>query len=434
MVSPITAIGALERPHPITPELPAAPRPNPADSKQNPAESSAANAASKTVSTVRPVTAMQEIVQAKTAQAIQVQNTIQTAQTLLHATATVSPRAQQEAAAKAAAAERKAQATAAALSLSTLEHALSHGLKTNAINSAASTSTTQQTTDTMQQDAALQAQADLAQQQAQQHEQLLASIGNGSTFSQALGSVTTVSPVAMENIGALGSTPTLPSFAPAPAPLAPHLQGSHSGKGSVNSLSAPYAPLTTGTTNASPSMFDSRGNLQGQGIPDLSLLGQQQAQSVQQARALSQSLALSISGQLQPSLLLQLGLGAKLFELLMQSHRRMGSLSILQEASSTPELQSVDGDDALQAIQSTNQILVAVYLEHMFSIIAAVRRQMAQKRGKKQGQAGEENTGDSGDNEGEELNELSAELDYIKQARKHTSNQDFHASMLIPRH
>ncbi|HIX56539.1 MAG TPA: hypothetical protein H9850_03590 [Candidatus Anaerobiospirillum pullistercoris] len=431
MVSPIAAIGALERPHPITPELPPVPRPNPADSKSSPDASKTANAA---VNPVRPVAAMQEIVQAKTAQAIQVQNTIQTAHTLMQATAAVSPRAQQEAAAKAAAAERKAQSTAAALSLSTLEHALSHGLKTNAINSAASTSTTQQTTDTMQQDAALQAQADLAQQQAQQHEQLLASIGNGSTFSQALGSVTTVSPVAMENIGALGSTPTLPSFAPAPAPLAPHLQGSHSGKGSVNSLSAPYAPLTTGTTNASPSMFDSRGNLQGQGIPDLSLLGQQQAQSVQQARALSQSLALSISGQLQPSLLLQLGLGAKLFELLMQSHRRMGSLSILQEARSNPEQQAIDGDEALQAIQSTNQILVAVYLEHMFSLIAAVRRQMAQKRGKKQGQAGDEDTGDSGDSEGEELNELSAELDYIKQARKHTSNQDFHASMLIPRH
>ena len=101
----------------------------------------------------------------------------------------------------------------------------------------------------------------------------------------------------------------------------------------------------------------------------------------------------------------------------MQSHRRMGSLSILQEARSSPELQAIDGDEALQAIQSTNQILVAVYLEHMFSLIAAVRRQMAQKRGKKQGQAGEE-TGDSSDSEGEELNELSAELDYIKQARK----------------
>ena len=236
----------------------------------------------------------------------------------------------------------------------------------------------------------------------------------------------------MGNIGVLESTPSLPAFSPAPAPLAPPLQGSHSGKGS----SSYSAPLVTGTTTtaASSSLFDSRGNLQGQGIPDLSLLGQQQAQSVQQARALSQSLALSVSGQLQPSLILQLGLGAKLFELLMQSHRRMGSLSILQEARSNPEQQAIDGDEALQAIQSTNQILVAVYLEHMFSIIAAVRRQMAQKRGKKQGQAGEENTGDSGDNEGEELNELSAELDYIKQARKHTSNQDFHASMLIPRH
>lgn len=425
MVSPIAAIGALERPHPITPELPPVPRPNPADSKPN---SAADTAASTPVNTVRPVTAMKEIVQAKTAQAIQIQNTIQTAQTLLHATATVSPRAQQEAAAKAAAAERKAQATAAALSLSTLEHALSHGLKTNAINSAAATSTLQ-TTDSMQQDAALQAQSDLAQQQAQQHEQLLASIGNGSTFGQALGSVTSVRPVAVGSTGALGSTPALPTFSATPAPP---LQGSHSGKGS----SSYSAPLVTGTTTtaASSSLFDSRGNLQGQGIPDLSLLGQQQAQSVQQARALSQSLALSVSGQLQPSLILQLGLGAKLFELLMQSHRRMGSLSILQEARSNPEQQAIDGDEALQAIQSTNQILVAVYLEHMFSLIAAVRRQMAQKRGKKQGQAGDENTGDSGDSEGEELNELSAELDYIKQARKHTSNQDFHASMLIPRH
>lgn len=425
MVSPIAAIGALERPHPITPELPPVPRPNPADSKSSPDASKTANAA---VNPVRPVAAMQEIVQAKTAQAIQIQNTIQTAHTLMQATAAVSPRAQQEAAAKAAAAERKAQATAAALSLSTLEHALSHGLKTNAINSAAATSTLQ-TTDSMQQDAALQAQSDLAQQQAQQHEQLLASIGNGSTFGQALGSITSVSPVAVGNIGALESTPALPTFSTAPTPP---LQGSHSGKGS----SSYSAPLVTGTTTtaASSSLFDSRGNLQGQGIPDLSLLGQQQAQSVQQARALSQSLALSVSGQLQPSLILQLGLGAKLFELLMQSHRRMGSLSILQEARSSPELQAIDGDDALQAIQSTNQILVAVYLEHMFSIIAAVRRQMAQKRGKKQGQAGDENTGDSGDSEGEELNELSAELDYIKQARKHTSNQDFHASMLIPRH
>ena len=428
MVSPIAAIGALERPHPITPELPPVPRPNPADSKPN---SAADTAASTPVNTVRPVAAMQEIVQAKTAQAIQVQNTIQTAHTLMQATAAVSPRAQQEAAAKAAAAERKAQATAAALSLSTLEHALSHGLKTNAINSAAATSTLQ-TTDTMQQDAALQAQSDLAQQQAQQHEQLLASIGNGSTFGQALGSITSVSPVAVGNIGALESTPSLPAFSPAPAPLAPPLQGSHSGKGS----SSYSAPLVTGTTTtaASSALFDSRGNLQGQGLPDLSLLGQQQAKSVQQARALSQSLALSVSGQLQPSLILQLGLGAKLFELLMQSHRRMGSLSILQEARSNPEQQAIDGDEALQAIQSTNQILVAVYLEHMFSLIAAVRRQMAQKRGKKQGQAGDENTGDSGDSEGEELNELSAELDYIKQARKHTSNQDFHASMLIPRH
>ena len=425
MVSPIAAIGALERPHPITPELPPVPRPNPADSKSSPDASKTANAA---VNPVRPVAAMQEIVQAKTAQAIQIQNTIQTAHTLMQATAAVSPRAQQEAAAKAAAAERKAQATAAALSLSTLEHALSHGLKTNAINSAAATSTLQ-TTDSMQQDAAQQAQSDLAQQQAQQHEQLLASIGNGSTFGQALGSVTSVSPVAVGNIGALESTPAFPTFSTAPAPP---LQGSHSGKGS----SSYSAPLVTGTTAtvASSALFDSRGNLQGQGLPDLSLLGQQQAKSVQQARALSQSLALSVSGQLQPSLILQLGLGAKLFELLMQSHRRMGSLSILQEARSNPEQQAIDGDEALQAIQSTNQILVAVYLEHMFSLIAAVRRQMAQKRGKKQGQAGDENTGDSGDSEGEELNELSAELDYIKQARKHTSNQDFHASMLIPRH
>ncbi len=424
MVSPIAAIGALERPHPITPELPPVPRPNPADAKPN---SAADTAASTPVNTVRPVVAMQEIVQAKTAQAIQVQNTIQTAHTLMQATAAVSPRAQQEAAAKAAAAERKAQATAAALSLSTLEHALSHGLKTNAINSTASTSTLQ-TTDSMQQDAALQAQSDLAQQQAQQQEQLLASIGNGSTFGKALGSVTSVSPVAVENMGAIGSTPSLPAFSTAPAPP---LHGSHSGKGS----SSYSAPLVTGTTStaASSALFDSRGNLQGQRLPDLSLLGQQQAKSVQQARALSQSLALSVSGQLQPSLILQLGLGAKLFELLMQSHRRMGSLSILQEARSSPELQAIDGDEALQAIQSTNQILVAVYLEHMFSLIAAVRRQMAQKRGKKQGQTGEE-TGDSSDSEGEELNELSAELDYIKQARKHTSNQDFHASMLIPRH
>ncbi len=424
MVSPIAAIGALERPHPITLELPPVPRPNPADAKPN---SAADTAASTPVNTVRPVAAMQEIVQAKTAQAIQVQNTIQTAHTLMQATAAVSPRAQQEAAAKAAAAERKAQATAAALSLSTLEHALSHGLKTNAINSAAATSTLQ-TTDSMQQDAALQAQSDLAQQQAQQHEQLLASIGKGSTFGQALGSITSVSPVAVGNIGALESTPSLPAFSPAPAPP---LHGSHSGKGS----SSYSAPLVTGTTStaASSALFDSRGNLQGQRLPDLSLLGQQQAKSVQQARALSQSLALSVSGQLQPSLILQLGLGAKLFELLMQSHRRMGSLSILQEARSSPELQAIDGDEALQAIQSTNQILVAVYLEHMFSLIAAVRRQMAQKRGKKQGQTGEE-TGDSSDSEGEELNELSAELDYIKQARKHTSNQDFHASMLIPRH
>ena len=424
MVSPIAAIGALERPHPITPELPPVPRPNPADAKPN---SAADTAASTPVNTVRPVVAMQEIVQAKTAQAIQVQNTIQTAHTLMQATAAVSPRAQQEAAAKAAAAERKAQATAAALSLSTLEHALSHGLKTNAINSTASTSTLQ-TTDSMQQDAALQAQSDLAQQQAQQQEQLLASIGNGSTFGKALGSVTSVSPVAVENMGAIGSTPSLPAFSTAPAPP---LHGSHSGKGS----SSYSAPLVTGTTStaASSALFDSRGNLQGQRLPDLSLLGQQQAKSVQQARALSQSLALSVSGQLQPSLILQLGLGAKLFELLMQSHRRMGSLSILQEARSSPELQAIDGDEALQAIQSTNQILVAVYLEHMFSLIAAVRRQMAQKRGKKQGQTGEE-TGDSSDSEGEELNELSAELDYIKQARKHTSNQDFHASMLLPRH
>lgn len=223
MVSPIAAIGALERPHPITPEQPPVPRPNPADSKSSPDASKTANAA---VNPVRPVAAMQEIVQAKTAQAIQIQNTIQTAHTLMQATAAVSPRAQQEAAAKAAAAERKAQATAAALSLSTLEHALSHGLKTNAINSAAATSTLQ-TTDSMQQDAALQAQSDLAQQQAQQHEQLLASIGNGSTFGQALGSITSVSPVAVGNIGALESTPSLPAFSPAPAPLAPPLQGSH---------------------------------------------------------------------------------------------------------------------------------------------------------------------------------------------------------------
>ena len=290
MVSPIAAIGALERPHPITPELPPVPRPNPADAKPN---SAADTAASTPVNTVRPVAAMQEIVQAKTAQAIQIQNTIQTAHTLMQATAAVSPRAQQEAAAKAAAAERKAQATAAALSLSTLEHALSHGLKTNAINSAAATST-MQTTDSMQQDAAQQAQSDLAQQQAQQHEQLLASIGNGSTFGQALGSVTSVSPVAVGNIGALESTPAFPTFSTAPAPP---LQGSHSGKGS----SSYSAPLVTGTTAtvASSALFDSRGNLQGQGLPDLSLLGQQQAKSVQQARALSQSLALSVSGQLQ---------------------------------------------------------------------------------------------------------------------------------------
>lgn len=466
-MSSIAAIGALEHPvltaeatripplttaaRPLAPITAPAPQPSEPEATQAQEQEAAASARVQSPA-LSHVEAMQQLVQANSAQAIFVQNAIQSTEALMEANATASPRAQEAAAAAEANAEKQAQVSAAMRAQSSEQAAEQSAQVHRAQALAGIGSLNLRMAENAAQEASAQAQA-LAQatlEKAQQNSKLLAAIGNNNAFSQELGAIAPVESVGT-GTDAIPTSPLqgtimsgLPLTAPAPLLGLPPSSGLNttklSGITTATGTTNTAAPAATGTAKSAngTALFDSRGNLQLQSLPDLTLLGQRQAQSVQQALARNQSLTLSVTGQIQPSLVLQLGLGIKLFELLMATHRRLGSLSILQDASSANslEVQAIESDPTIGALQQSNQLLCIAYLDYIFALIASIRRNLAQKRSTKatsNGQSSEDGAPEGTAEGSDELSELSAELDYIKRARQNTTNQDFHASMLIPR-
>lgn len=394
--------------------------------------------------------ALKSVVQQNMAATVQVQSAMQSTQTLMQSIdASNSPRAQQEATAKAAATERRTRAQAAALSLSAIEQAQSHGIKpisaqdnTVAINNPDHTAS----------NSALPMHPDASNpqsEQQQQQQQLLASIGQGGIFNQTLASMSGITGVsAITGISSISSAPLLGIEAITPiAPIGGSGNGPNntatggtggSGGGGVSMSAVATDTNNTENKRVGTGLFNTRGNLQRQGVPDFTLIRQTQAHNVQQALALNQSLALSTSGQLQPSLMLQLGIGSKLFELMMFAHRRMGSLKIFFEANAD-DAQANETDPTLLAAQNTSQLLVALYLEYFFGLLATIRRHLEMKLGKKLKATAEEDSDSAkehSDSDGnhETLQEMSDELDYIKRHRhSQGSNQNFHYSMILPR-
>lgn len=423
---------------------------------------------------------LNNLVQQNMAAVVPAQAILQSTQTLMQSIdASNSPRTQQEAAAKAAAAERRAQAQAAALSLSATEQAQKQGVKPI---SPYGTTTGITNPNNFSPDLALHPDATSTQsQQQQQQQQLLASIGQGGIFGQALasiagvsgvagvagvsgitsvarpscdpvfGAITPIAPIAGGGVGMGSTLPSLggglDSFGGFGDNSSNGVGGSAGGSiGTATGTGTAVAATATGGRRVGTGLFNTRGNLQGQSVPDFTLLRQTQAQNVQQALALNQSLMLSTSGQLQPSLFLQLGIGNRLFELMMFAHRRTGSLGIFYDANTDPqEVQAIESDPTLQAAQNMSQLLVALYLEYFFALLATIRRHWEMRLGKKVSantsaedgadseEKGAAERGDPNAN-GADLQEMSAELDYIKRNRRgQSSNPDFHYSMLLPR-
>lgn len=401
---------------------------------------------------------LKNLVQQNMEATIAAQTNLQSAQTLIQSIdASNSPRTQQEAAAKANADERRTRAQATALSISAMEQAQKQGVKP--ISPYADTSGITNPNKSPS-DLALHPDTNSPQsQQQQQQQQLLASIGQGGIFGQTIANVSGLSSVT--GISRLIGYNFAPLFGTI-KPITP-IAGESSSQVSLlpslddSSSSGVISNINTGTkTKARPhvvatnisamrvgvGLFNTRGNLQEQCVHDFTLLRQTQAQNVQQALAFNQSLALSTSGQLQPSLFLQLGIGTQLFKLMMFAHRRAGSLGIFYEANCDPhEIQAIESDPTLQAAQNTSQLLVALYLEYFFALLATIRRHLEMRLGKKLGANTANTKGNEDDAKGHsehdaersELQEMSAELDYIKRNRRSLgTNQDFHYSMILP--
>lgn len=188
---------------------------------------------------------------------------------------------------------------------------------------------------------------------------------------------------------------------------------------------APHGPNQRGKVGTVSQLFNTRGNLQtGQTtlLQEFALLREQQSKAVQQA------LTTSVNAQaLQaPSLLLQLSVAAKVYEIFMRQYKRTGALELLSEAEKKGEGEE---NPQLTAAQQSMQLMCIAYLDLVFALIAQVRKHMELTRYLKKGKHGEKEQ-----EEGDELNAVFSELDegrFRAKKREESAQKQNHESLLL---
>ena len=188
---------------------------------------------------------------------------------------------------------------------------------------------------------------------------------------------------------------------------------------------AQHGPAPHGKVGTVSQLFNSRGNLQAGAatlLQEFALLREQQSQAVQQA------LNTSVNAQalLAPSLLLQLSVAAKVYEIFMRHYKRTGALELLSAAEKKGDSED---NPQLIAAQQSMQFMCITYLDLVFALIAQVRKHMELTRFLKKGKHGEKEQDD-----GEELNAVLSELDegrFGAKKRQESAQKQNHESLLL---
>lgn len=198
-----------------------------------------------------------------------------------------------------------------------------------------------------------------------------------------------------------------------------------SGKSPASPGSSGSSTATTAAATARPgmpgSMFNAQGNLSSGGnLQDFALLNSKQV-LMQQALTIARTINTTQAAVLQPSIMIQLGMLQKLYE-----------LSLLNNKRKTTAFTSAANTSA-QAAQSTDEmapVLSFVFLERAFKLLEQCKS-LHLSRFFKKGPLGEHLHEENTDDEyGSVYADVDAETDYIKRPRREKKEMTFHYSML----